>query len=341
MRQYDKSDLRPFQREGVDFLLARPHRLLLDEQGLGKTVEVCAAIREAALLSGLVICPLSAKEQWREHLIEWGCIHPDSIFVFEKNIDRAHHQHAWLICHYQQVLDNGLLAHLWNMKFDVIVCDEAKRMKAITSQTSTIILGSKGPLISRGKLKWALDGTLAPNRPVELYPILKTLFSGLIAPYDDWEKYGNYFCNGYTDEYQRLNFAGASHIDELLHRIAPGMLRRTVEQVFAELPPVLEQIKPISVSLSGLDDTNLLDWLKLPISLDISESSWLILKTKNLWYLRTPDPLLSTLLPSSPICQPIFTAELATRTAWKRLLSSSEIQEPEFYSYKWFLQVKQ
>ena len=67
-------DLRPFQREGVDYLAAHNWRVLLaDAPGCGKTPQVLVAIRENAqrLCPALVVVPASVLRNWRWEAERW------------------------------------------------------------------------------------------------------------------------------------------------------------------------------------------------------------------------------------------------------------------------------
>lgn len=67
-------ELRPFQREGVDFLAANGWRVLLaDAPGCGKTPQVLVAMREnaAKLCPMLVVCPSSVAWNWRREAARW------------------------------------------------------------------------------------------------------------------------------------------------------------------------------------------------------------------------------------------------------------------------------
>lgn len=66
--------LRPFQREGVDFLAKNDHRVLLaDAPGCGKTPQVLMAIREnpRKLCPALVVVPASVVQNWRNEAERW------------------------------------------------------------------------------------------------------------------------------------------------------------------------------------------------------------------------------------------------------------------------------
>src|SRR5205807_6973399 len=61
-------ELKPFQRAGVAYALARRRVLLADEQGLGKTIEAIAAIAADDAFPALVVCPAGLKLTWLAEL---------------------------------------------------------------------------------------------------------------------------------------------------------------------------------------------------------------------------------------------------------------------------------
>ena len=68
--------LRPYQWEGVQFLLESDAVLLADEMGLGKTVQVAVSLailwRKLQLTRALVVVPASLKLNWETELRKWA-----------------------------------------------------------------------------------------------------------------------------------------------------------------------------------------------------------------------------------------------------------------------------
>jgi superfamily II DNA or RNA helicase len=56
--------LRPFQRAGVAYALAKRRTWIADEMGLGKTRQALAAVEAAGAWPALFVCPASVKENW-------------------------------------------------------------------------------------------------------------------------------------------------------------------------------------------------------------------------------------------------------------------------------------
>ena len=64
-------ELKPFQRAGVSYLLARRRAFLADEQGLGKTIEALATLQADGAFPAIVVCPASLKLNWLREIERW------------------------------------------------------------------------------------------------------------------------------------------------------------------------------------------------------------------------------------------------------------------------------
>ena len=65
---YFEGALRPFQKEGLAWLLANPRALLADEMGLGKTVEAIAFLATTRLLPVMLVVPSHLVRNWEREL---------------------------------------------------------------------------------------------------------------------------------------------------------------------------------------------------------------------------------------------------------------------------------
>lgn len=253
-----------FQKEGVDFLLGylpesfAPHRLLADDMGLGKSIQACAAIQIGGIKKVLLICQASMKETWQRYLLEWTEFKQKQIQILWTGKDQVADLPVTIV-NFELVIVKTVLQQLHDTTYDLILVDEAQRLKSFTSKITNVMLaqtGKRAPLISKGKRKWLLSGTIMPNRAIELWPIIKTLAPECIRPHEDYTEYGKYFCNGFK-EYAGWNFKGASHIEELRERLKPFMLRREKHEVYRQLPDKI--IEPIYCTIPDLgfdiDDT--------------------------------------------------------------------------------------
>lgn len=243
-----------FQRDAVDFLIhpnefySKPHRLLSLGTGLGKTPTTCAAIQIKGFDGGIVLCPYSVKDDWRHHLIYWGAVKPEDIHVYEGSYDFAPVRKKWLILNYE-LLDYEIIRKQFFDKarpsFDVVVIDEAQRLKSVDSvRAARVLTKSKDqprPIAALAPRVWMLSATFISNRAMEMWTIYKTLAPELIKPYTAYEDYGRYFCNGFQDGRGHWNFKGSSNIEELRQRSRGFLHLKTVDDVYQQMPEVIEE----------------------------------------------------------------------------------------------------
>lgn len=242
----------PFQETGVEFLLEEPHRLLCDEMGLGKTIQALYAAAELGCKSILLFCPAIIKDTWAVEIENWTTFERESIQIVQSKTDIISDKRV-IILNYELLMTtekrkdkkqkrppykSALLKQLLKKRFDVAIVDEAHRLKEISAQITHIMLaktGKRPPLLSVAYRKWLLTGTPMPNRPIELFPILRALAPKTIEPYLTYEAFGDHFCDPKPNDYG-INYDGASNVEELKKRLRKFMLRREIKDVYQQLP---------------------------------------------------------------------------------------------------------
>jgi SNF2 family DNA or RNA helicase len=178
--------LAPFnhQLEGIAFLMPRHGALLADEMGLGKTAQVILALRllfHAGLVhSALVVCPKALVSNWSHELRNWGEDLPQEIIGGDTQARRA----SWLVSNcplklvnYELVTRDAELLADDRVRFDVVVLDEAQRIKNRGSRTAEVVCSI------RRKRSWALTGTPIENKPEDLVNIFAFVDPGRV-PHD-------------------------------------------------------------------------------------------------------------------------------------------------------------
>ena len=232
-------NLRPYQNEGVKWLCERSHGLLSDEPGLGKTAQTIIAGDRALVNTVLVICPASARHNWADEVEKW------SMFGHEVNIiTERHHaprENAYNIVNYDKfsrALDaknkpSAFLKKFTNIKWDLVICDEAHLLKEKSSKRTKAILGQQGGIHGSTKRLWLLTGTPMPNHPGELWTVL----CAMGATQDNYSDFTKSFCvfQNYFQRFQPTgaNPASAPALAELLNSV---MLRRLKKDVAKDLP---------------------------------------------------------------------------------------------------------
>jgi SNF2 family DNA or RNA helicase len=160
----------PYQYEGIGWLFSNSSALLADEMGLGKTMQTITAIR-LLIRSGqvrrvLLVCPKPLLPNWQREFRTWAEELP---FVVVEG-DGERRKLTWtmpgvpiLIANYESLVrDFAAFGEGEFPKFDLIVLDEAQRIKNRTSRTAVTARA-----LPRRR-SWALTGTPIENRPEEL-----------------------------------------------------------------------------------------------------------------------------------------------------------------------------
>jgi SNF2 family DNA or RNA helicase len=201
-----------YQLEGVAFLYPRYAAILADEMGLGKTMQAITAIRlllhTGELTSVLLICPKPLVINWQREFAHWAPELPTAAVEGDPAKRRWQWQLADVpikIANYELLQrDRQTIAEL-NLRFDLVVLDEAQRIKNRASATSQCVRR-----IARRR-SWALTGTPVENSPQDLVGIFEFLAPGHLSD---------------AMKPRRLGRAAADYV-----------LRRTKDRVLAQLPP--------------------------------------------------------------------------------------------------------
>lgn len=202
----------PYQLRGIAFLMPRHAALLADEMGLGKTAQVIIALRllfSAGLIRrALVVCPKPLVINWSRELRTWGEDVPFEVIGGDTETRRA----QWRVSNCPLKLVNYELltrdaddATDESVRFDVVVLDEAQRIKSANSKTAQVVRA-----LHRDR-SWAMTGTPVENRTEDLVSIFAFVDAGRIP---------------------------ADTSPRMLPRLTSDcILRRTKEEVAPDMPP--------------------------------------------------------------------------------------------------------
>lgn len=223
-----------FQVQGVEWLANRRHSLLADEMGLGKTIQGICLINALNLRKVLIICPASVKLNWKRELENW-LVTKREIQVLSGKKDIIEPMTEIIIVNYDLVTHSNIHSQLVDLKYDLLICDEAHYLKNMKAERTKAILGKEN-IAHKATRTIMMTGTPVLNRPVELYPILKVFSPKTLGTYNDYFKYARRYCDAYQDGFT-FNVNGASNCDELNKQLRGHyMLRRTMDEVYKELP---------------------------------------------------------------------------------------------------------
>jgi SNF2 family DNA or RNA helicase len=202
----------PYQMEGIAFLMPRHAALLADEMGLGKTMQALLALRllfHAGLIHrALLVCPKPLVVNWCRELRTWAEDLPFEVIGGDAEARRA----MWLVSNcplklvnYELLTRDAAFLAEEDARFDVVVLDEAQRIKNRDSKTAQVVRS-----IRRDR-SWALTGTPIENRPDDLVNLFAFVDAERIPP--------------------------ETPARRLRQLTGDSILRRTKEDVLTDLPP--------------------------------------------------------------------------------------------------------
>ncbi len=224
----DTPKLFPYQQTGSDWLATRKYALLADEMGLGKTPQAISAAWKSHAQKILVICPANLRVNWEREVRVWSGYTPKAI-LNKKDYETP--------AHVKIVSFDFATAHtklLCSEKWDLVIVDEVHFIKTTEAKRSEAIYGKNG-IIRHTEKFWAISGTPAPKHAGELWILLYTLGLTTLS----YQKFVARYCTFYM--YQgKMQITGTRElaIPELNDLMRPLVLRRKVNEVLKDLPPV-------------------------------------------------------------------------------------------------------
>ncbi|CAN5482261.1 DEAD/DEAH box helicase [soil metagenome] len=173
----------PYQLEGIAFLMPRNAALLADEMGLGKTMQTILALRllfhSGIIRRALLICPKPLVNNWSRELHAWAEDIPFEVI----GGDYESRRRSWLVSNcplkvvnYEILTRDAEFLSDEAAEFDVVVLDEAQRIKNRESKTAQVVRSVKR------KRSWALTGTPIENRYEDLVNVFAFVDEDCIPP---------------------------------------------------------------------------------------------------------------------------------------------------------------
>lgn len=237
-----KAELRPYQQEGVSWMqFLRDFELggvLADDMGLGKTIQALAHLltEKAAGRAdrpSLVVAPTSLMFNWKREAERFA---PSLRVVIlqgpkrQEHFDNIAEQDLVLTTYALLPRDLEVLrAQPWHL----LILDEAQAIKNPRSK------GAQAARSLDARHRLCLTGTPLENHLGELWSLMDFLMPDLLG---DERGFRRLFRNPIErhGEHERTG--------PLRRRIAPFLLRRTKEEVAAELPPKTEILREVALA---------------------------------------------------------------------------------------------
>ncbi len=242
-----RGTLRPYQLHGLAWLenLRRLSMaaVLADDMGLGKTVQTLAFLHrrrhaDAAERPSLIVAPTSVTVNWQAEAERFA---PDLKLLVHRgsarSLDATALAGADLVVTSYPILQRDA-TRFAEIDWDVVVFDEAqmiKNAKAKTYQAAQSL---------NAAMRVALTGTPMENHLGELWALFNLLLPGLLGDPDAFNRVFRHPIE------QR---AASEQMAKLRARIRPFLLRRTREQVLADLPEKTEYTRWIELNPAQAD----------------------------------------------------------------------------------------
>lgn len=240
-------EIMDYQKDGINWLyymwFKQQNAILADEMGLGKTIQAiglfATLIQYHKCWPFLVVVPNSTCPNWRKEIQQWvPSVQVVTYYGYAFSRKLAHDYEMFpgggrdLRCHivvasYETITDSVSRRALSKVPWAGLVVDEGQRLKSDKTRIYEALSSIQVPF------KLLLTGTPLQNNTRELFNILQFCDPSKNA-------------DALEAEYGVLS---QENIPELHNMIRPFFLRRTKAQVLTFLPPIVQIIIPVSMSV--------------------------------------------------------------------------------------------
>lgn len=207
---------------------------MADDMGLGKTLQSIVATevmrKELKINKAIIVCPTSLKYQWRNEIEKFTgnknvCVVEGNMLVRKEIYEN--NEYDYLVVSYQLAAND--YEFLNNMQADVLILDEAQRIKNWKAKTSA--------KIKRIKTTYALllTGTPVENNIEELYSLMQIVNPYLLGSLH------NFLSKHQVKEEDTGKVVGYRDLNEIGILLKDVMLRRTKKEVLKELPERMDK----------------------------------------------------------------------------------------------------
>lgn len=252
-----------FQHAAVEYLMKRPHGLLGDAPGSGKTGQAVLLGNAIEAKHTLVICPASLRLQWEREIWDFSTIENIETYPVIKSADGISPHANYVIISYALLANKDILAAILDYNWDHVILDEAHAIKDPKGNIRMkAICASNGIGSVAGRITLA-SGTILPNQPSECYNAIRlTNWDAIdrisLNTFMDWYyDYGEGFITKrvFDRKLQKwvMKATWSKHVrnvpinlDDLQYRLRKHiMVRRTKDAILPQLPPKLWSLFPL------------------------------------------------------------------------------------------------
>lgn len=235
-RELLRTELLPYQLDGVAFAVGAGRAVLADDMGLGKTIQGIGVAellaREAGIRKVLIICPASVKAQWNAEIERFSTRSSKVVIGSARSRAQEYRDDVFFtVCNYEQVVRD--IQAIERTAWGLIILDEGQRIKNWEAKTTAVVKALRSPFAL------VLSGTPLENRLDELHSVVAFIDDRRLGP-------AFRFLNRHRVVDEKGKVLGYKNLAELRQRLVPVLLRRTRAQVMQELPPRTTEILRIA-----------------------------------------------------------------------------------------------
>lgn len=240
-RLTNRYSLKPHQEEGVAWLQTLYSRgsfdgcLMADDMGLGKTLQVLyfldwLAYTDSSCGPFLVVAPVSVLDNWKKEFHDFFQDSPlkvnilkarDVLYSYVPQRVQAMQSQDIIITSYESLKKSQL--NFAAVKFDVVVLDEAQKIKNPTAEITTTAKALNA------KFKIALTGTPVENSLRDLWSIMDFAAPGLVGIESEFVGKYKIKRNAEAADYEKVG-------NQIRTQLGLHFLRRLKKDVLSSLP---------------------------------------------------------------------------------------------------------
>lgn len=257
---------RPYQCEGIAYMINHGNCINGDDCGLGKTGQTIATLELMDAFPALVITPASVKYNWKKEWEKWNPTRTVGVVGRKKKFNENVWQNDVIIINYDILGERGLdkptakFKKLLKKRWASCVMDEIhflKSEKALRTKMAKKIVKTVPHV-------WGLTGTLTQNKPADLIQPF-TIIRRFEDIFGSTKEFKYRYCNAKMTVFG-MDCSGFSNLEELHELLRMGgYIRRNKRDVLDELPPMVEQTIDVPISNTReyrKAENNLLEYLE-------------------------------------------------------------------------------
>lgn len=253
LKEFDKRglSLRKLQEEALRVMSQRKTFVLLDEMGVGKTIESLASIGDGA--PTIVVSPAVVKQNWANEAKLWR---PDltPIQIKGRGNFRWPKKGEMLIINYDilpRAIRRGKLGYCVPEEYGspekgtFLVMDEVHKVKSTGAARSKAMKAIANTVRRMDGWTWGLTGTPLVNRPSELWNVFQVCGVAEEA-FGSWNNFLRLFRGTKTGRWNNIEWQ-TPPLEDAITSIQRVSLCRTLEMAAPEMPPLTHNTVTIHV----------------------------------------------------------------------------------------------